>query len=137
LTRGWALELFQLDRPDRGGLSASLRLVCRRTVSTAWTRRLSVGSDGRSSLRKMLRTCDPTVFWLRKSVSRIPRHPPGLHRRRQRPQARRWPAAVHHAHVEHWQVGGRGDRFNLLDNILAAVNAQEHGMSYILDARSG
>ena len=27
----------------------------------------------------------------------------------------------------YWQVGGRGDRFNPLDNILGAVNAQAHG----------
>jgi hypothetical protein len=37
----------------------------------------------------------------------------------------------------HWQVGHRGDRFNPLDNILAAVNAQAHGATPILDGSSG
>jgi hypothetical protein len=36
-----------------------------------------------------------------------------------------------------WQVGRRGDRFNPLDNILAAVNAQAHGGNRVLDGRSG
>jgi len=56
----------RMDRrrePRQGG--AGLLVVPRRNVSTACTRRLSVGRAGRSSLRKMLRTCDSTVFWLR------------------------------------------------------------------------
>jgi hypothetical protein len=37
----------------------------------------------------------------------------------------------------HWQVGHRGDRFNPLDNILAAVNAQVNGPHRVLSGRSG
>lgn len=38
---------------------------------------------------------------------------------------------------EHWKVDGFDDRFNPLDNILAAVNAQVNGPYYILDGSSG
>jgi hypothetical protein len=38
---------------------------------------------------------------------------------------------------KHWKVGRRGDRFNPLDNILAAVNAQVHGDTRILNGHSG
>lgn len=37
----------------------------------------------------------------------------------------------------HWKVDGFDDRFNPLDNILAAVNAQVNGPYYILDGSSG
>ena len=37
----------------------------------------------------------------------------------------------------HWRVGLRRDRFNPLDNILAAVNAQVHAPHPILSGRSG
>jgi hypothetical protein len=39
--------------------------------------------------------------------------------------------------MRHWHVAGRTDRFNPLDNILAAVNAQAHGPYYVLNGRSG
>jgi SLT domain-containing protein len=37
----------------------------------------------------------------------------------------------------HWRVGSRRDRFNPLDSLLAAVNAQVHGPYKILDGTSG
>lgn len=38
---------------------------------------------------------------------------------------------------EHWKVDGYNDRFNPIDNILAAVNAQVNGPYRILDGTSG
>lgn len=37
----------------------------------------------------------------------------------------------------HWKVDGYDDRFNPLDNILAAINAQVNGPHYILNGSSG
>jgi hypothetical protein len=37
----------------------------------------------------------------------------------------------------HWHVANRANRFNPLDNILAAVNAQVHGPYPVLDGSGG
>ena len=60
------------------------RHACRKR-STACTRRFSVGVAGRSSLRKMLRTCASTVLWVTNSCWAIPRSSACADRRIVRP----------------------------------------------------